>query len=163
MDESLSECAIHPPDRTGDRETLYQCSVLLHAIIRIINRGGEKISPAEVDEALMLCSTDIREAACFSVPDDFFGQEVEAAVVVVNDAQLKEKQITDLLKGRLAEFKIPKRVHFCQDRIPKGEFCSSATSILFIITLTFYPLSLHCMVRPDGKDTEKGALAAICK
>jgi acyl-CoA synthetase (AMP-forming)/AMP-acid ligase II len=47
----------------------------------IINRGGEKISPIEVDAALG-CSPAIREAICFSVPDALMGQEVEAVVVL---------------------------------------------------------------------------------
>lgn len=86
---------------------------------RIINRGGEKISPPEVDEAMMLCSKDIKEAACFSVPDDFFGQEIEAAVVLTND-EMREEDVIALLKERLAEFKVPKRIHFCEGEIPKG-------------------------------------------
>lgn len=90
----------------------------------IINRGGEKISPPEVDEAMMLCAAPhIREAACFAVPDDFFGQEVEAAIVLVGDApdELRdEAELQRLLGERLALFKIPKRIHFFDDKIPKG-------------------------------------------
>lgn len=90
----------------------------------IINRGGEKISPPEVDEAIILCATPhVREAACFAVPDAFFGQEVEAAVVLARDApeELREEAtIQRLLEERLALFKIPKRIHFFEDKIPKG-------------------------------------------
>lgn len=90
----------------------------------IINRGGEKISPPEVDEALILCcAPHVREVACFAVPDKFFGQEVEAAVVLAKDApeELRdEATIQRLLKKRLALFKIPKRMHFFEDKIPKG-------------------------------------------
>lgn len=90
----------------------------------IINRGGEKISPPEVDEAMILCSAPhIREAACFAVPDEFFGQEVEAAVVLAKDAPQElhdEATIQRLLEERLALFKIPKRIHFFDDKIPKG-------------------------------------------
>lgn len=90
----------------------------------IINRGGEKISPPEVDEAIMLCAAPhIREAACFAVPDDFFGQEVEAAVVLAGDAPVElhdEAELKRLLGERLALFKIPKRIHFFEDKIPKG-------------------------------------------
>lgn len=90
----------------------------------IINRGGEKISPPEVDEAMMLCAAPhVREAACFAVPDDFFGQEIEAALVLAQDAPSdlrSETEIRRLLGDRLAPFKIPKRIHFFQDKIPKG-------------------------------------------
>lgn len=90
----------------------------------IINRGGEKISPPEVDEALMLCAAPhVREAACFAVPDEFFGQEVEAAVVLARDAPdvlRDEAELQRLLGARLALFKIPKRIHFFEDKIPKG-------------------------------------------
>ncbi|KAL1862929.1 NRPS protein [Diaporthe australafricana] len=90
----------------------------------IINRGGEKISPPEVDEAMILCSVPhVREAACFAVPDEFFGQEVEAAVVLAKDAPQElrdEATIQRLLEQRLALFKIPKRIHFFEDKIPKG-------------------------------------------
>lgn len=90
----------------------------------IINRGGEKISPLEVDEAIMLCAAPhIREAACFAVPDDFFHQEVEAAVVLAEDAPsyLREPgSIQRLLEQRLAAFKVPKRIHFFDGKIPKG-------------------------------------------
>lgn len=90
----------------------------------IINRGGEKISPPEVDEAMMLCAAPhVREAACFAVHDDFFGQEVEAAVVLAGDApdELRsEAELQRLLGARLALFKIPKRIHFFEDKIPKG-------------------------------------------
>lgn len=90
----------------------------------IINRGGERISPPEVDEALILCcAPHVREAASFAVPDEFFGQEVEAAVVLAKDAPedlRDEATIQGLLKLRLALFKIPKRVYFFEDKIPKG-------------------------------------------
>lgn len=90
----------------------------------IINRGGEKISPPEVDEAMMLCAAPhIREAACFACPDEFFGQEIEAALVLAKDAPSElrsEAEIQSLLGDRLAAFKIPKRIHFFEGSIPKG-------------------------------------------
>lgn len=89
----------------------------------IINRGGEKISPPEVDEALMLCSAShVKEAVCFAVPDEFFGQEIEAAVVLSKDApkNLDENELQRLLQSQLAAFKTPKRIHFIPDAIPKG-------------------------------------------
>lgn len=90
----------------------------------IINRGGEKISPPEVDEAMMLCAAPhVREAACFAVPDGFFGQEVEAAVVLAGGAPgalRDEAELQRRLGERLAPFKIPKRIHFFEGEVPKG-------------------------------------------
>lgn len=114
--------------RTGDIGVLEsQAGGSLRIVGRkseIINRGGEKISPPEVDEAMVLCAAPhVREAACFAVPDEFFGQEVEAAVVLAKDApeELREEAtIQRLLEERLALFKIPKRIHFFEDKIPKG-------------------------------------------
>jgi aryl carrier-like protein len=114
--------------RTGDIGVLdsqaagYLCIVGRKS--EIINRGGEKISPPEVDEAMILCAAPhVREAACFAVPDAFFGQEVEAALVLAKDAPQElhdEATIQRLLEERLALFKIPKRIHFFEDKIPKG-------------------------------------------
>ncbi|KAH8755803.1 putative peroxisomal-coenzyme A synthetase, partial [Diaporthe sp. PMI_573] len=114
--------------RTGDIGVLdsqaagYLCIVGRKS--EIINRGGEKISPPEVDEAMILCSAPhVREAACFAVPDEFFGQEIEAALVLAKDAPQElhdEATIQRLLEERLALFKIPKCIHFFEDKIPKG-------------------------------------------
>ncbi|KAG8161218.1 hypothetical protein KVR01_009482 [Diaporthe batatas] len=114
--------------RTGDIGILdSQAGRYLRIVGRkseIINRGGEKISPPEVDEAIILCAAPhIREAACFAVPDEFFGQEVEAAVVLAKDAPQElhdEAVLQRRLEERLALFKIPKRIHFFEDKIPKG-------------------------------------------
>lgn len=114
--------------RTGDVGVLdSQAGGYLRIVGRkseIINRGGEKISPPEVDEAIILCAAPhVREAACFAVPDEFFGQEVEAAIVLAKDAPPElheEAAIQRLLEERLALFKIPKRIHFFEDKIPKG-------------------------------------------
>ncbi|KAF2207335.1 hypothetical protein CERZMDRAFT_17344, partial [Cercospora zeae-maydis SCOH1-5] len=110
--------------RTGDRGVLSTDGkrrlTLIGRLSEMINRGGEKISPVEVDEAIMLASDDVKEAASFAVSNDFYGQEVEAAVVLKKDVKMDEEQLQDLLGKRLAGFKIPKRIHFCEDKIPKG-------------------------------------------
>ncbi|PPJ57874.1 hypothetical protein CBER1_00016 [Cercospora berteroae] len=110
--------------RTGDRGVLSTDGrrrlTLIGRLSEMINRGGEKISPVEVDEAIMLASDDVKEAASFSVSDDFYGQEVEAAVVLKTNADLNEEKLQELLGKRLAAFKIPKKIHFCEDKIPKG-------------------------------------------
>ncbi|KAF7308987.1 putative peroxisomal-coenzyme A synthetase [Mycena kentingensis (nom. inval.)] len=108
--------------RTGDRGFLDADGflTLVGRNSEIINRGGEKISPIEVDAALLACSAAILEAVCFAVPDELLGQEVEAVLVLANDAKLTEATIQDCLRRSLAEFKIPKRIHFVEGTIPKG-------------------------------------------
>ncbi|KAH8664611.1 hypothetical protein BX600DRAFT_362760, partial [Xylariales sp. PMI_506] len=110
--------------RTGDRGCLSTDGTrrltLIGRFSEMVNRGGEKISPVEVDEAIMLASNDVKEAASFAVPDDFYGQEIEAAVVLRQGSKLVEKELQELLEKRLARFKVPKRIHFCEDSIPKG-------------------------------------------
>ncbi|KAH8743038.1 peroxisomal-coenzyme a synthetase [Diaporthe sp. PMI_573] len=85
----------------------------------MVNRGGEKISLVEVDEAIMAVP-GVLEVASFAVPDYFFGQEIEAAVVLQKGSELGEADLRRALEKRLAPFKVPKRIHFCKDKIPKG-------------------------------------------
>lgn len=108
--------------RTGDRGFLDRDGflTLVGRNSEIINRGGEKISPIEVDAALLGCSTAIREAVCFAVPDELMGQEVEAAVVLAEGQTMDEAGLQALVGRVLADFKVPKRVHFVQGAIPKG-------------------------------------------
>ncbi|KAJ7108441.1 hypothetical protein C8R43DRAFT_187428 [Mycena crocata] len=108
--------------RTGDRGYLDNDGylTLVGRNSEIINRGGEKISPIEVDAALLGCSPAIREAVSFSVPDDLMGQEVEAAVLLAEGEKLDEAGVQALVGRVLADFKIPKRIHFVQGAIPKG-------------------------------------------
>lgn len=112
--------------KTGDRGVLSNDGqrrlTLIGRLSEMVNRGGEKISPVEVDEAMMLVD-DVKEAATFSVPNEFYGQEIEAAVVLKDGSKLDEASLQGLLESRLAKFKIPKRIHFCEGAIPKGEMC----------------------------------------
>jgi acyl-CoA synthetase (AMP-forming)/AMP-acid ligase II len=72
----------------------------------------------------------VKEAASFSVPDEFYGQEIEAAVVLSPGSKLDEAALQELLEERLANFKVPKRIHFCEGTIPKGKtvLCVRATA-----------------------------------
>jgi acyl-CoA synthetase (AMP-forming)/AMP-acid ligase II len=74
----------------------------------LINRGGEKISPAEV-EAVLLEDPAVAEAAVFGVPDPKYGEEVSAAVVLRGAATEEELQM--FCRLRLADFKVPKQIH----------------------------------------------------
>ena len=84
----------------------------------IINRGGEKVAPLEVDEAL-LNHPAVAQICTFALPHRTLGEEV-AAVVVLHDGQtVTERQLREFGKERLADFKVPRRVVFVAE-IPKG-------------------------------------------
>lgn len=84
----------------------------------IINRGGEKISPREVDEVL-LDHPAVLQAVTFAMPHDRLGEEVAAAIVLRDGATADERDIRDFAAARLAAFKVPRKV-LIVDEIPKG-------------------------------------------
>ncbi len=84
----------------------------------MIIRGGENIYPREIDEVLYQ-HPDIAAAAVIGVPDDLYGEEVAAVVVLKPGASASEQEVIDYCKARLADFKCPKIVRFLDD-IPKG-------------------------------------------
>ena len=103
--------------RTGDRGYIDEDGYL-HLVARIkelINRGGEKISPREIDEVL-LAHPAVKEAVAFGVPHGTWGEEVAAAVVV--DRAVSEDDLLAYCRERLAEFKRPKQI-FITDAIPR--------------------------------------------
>lgn len=103
--------------RTGDQGFLDEHGylTLTGRLKEMINRGGEKISPREIDEAL-LTHPAVAEAVCFGTPHPTWGEEV-AAAVVVREATT-EQELLAFCKERLAEFKRPKRIHIV-DTIPR--------------------------------------------
>jgi acyl-CoA synthetase (AMP-forming)/AMP-acid ligase II len=96
--------------RTGDQGILDADGylTLVGRLKELINRGGEKISPREIDEAL-LTHPAVAEAVCFGVPDAKYGEEVAAAVVLIGTAS--EADLTAHCRERLAAFKVPKTLH----------------------------------------------------
>jgi len=84
----------------------------------IINRGGEKISPREVDEVLM-DHPSVQQCVTFSVPHDKLGEDVAAAVVLREGAEANEKDLREFAAKRLADFKVPRKILFLAE-IPKG-------------------------------------------
>jgi acyl-CoA synthetase (AMP-forming)/AMP-acid ligase II len=103
--------------RTGDLGVLDGDGylTLLSRIKELINRGGEKIAPREIDEALE-AHPAVREAVSFGVPHPTWGEQVAAAVVV--DEPVTEKDLLTFCRSRLADFKVPSRLYFV-DAIPK--------------------------------------------
>ena len=84
----------------------------------IINRGGEKIAPQEVDAALM-DHPAVAESATFAVPDTRLGEEVAAAVVLRQGAAATASDIRQFAATRLADFKVPRQVLIVEE-IPKS-------------------------------------------
>jgi acyl-CoA synthetase (AMP-forming)/AMP-acid ligase II len=106
--------------RTGDQGWMDEDGYLrlTGRLKEIINRGGEKISPREVDEAL-LDHPAVAQALTFALPDEKLGEEVGAAIVLREGASATEAEIRDFARRRLAAFKVPRRVVFLPE-IPKG-------------------------------------------
>jgi acyl-CoA synthetase (AMP-forming)/AMP-acid ligase II/acyl carrier protein len=84
----------------------------------VINRGGEKISPRDIDEAL-LEHPDVLQAVAFPISHPSLGEDIAAAVVVRDATQTTEVSLRDYLSGRLAVFKVPSRL-LIVDEIPKS-------------------------------------------
>jgi len=104
--------------RTGDEGYLDSDGFLFITgrLKEVINKGGEKISPQEVDAAL-LRHPGVYQAVAFAVQHPFLGEDVAAAVVV--DDNTTEAALRLYLQSQLAEFKIPSRLVIV-DEIPKG-------------------------------------------
>lgn len=92
----------------------------LHLVGRIkelINRGGEKISPIEVD-AVLLSHPDVAQAVSFGVPDEKYGEEINCAIILREGLKMEEEDMLKFCKSNLAAFKVPKKVFFAND-LPK--------------------------------------------
>ncbi|MEK7884306.1 non-ribosomal peptide synthetase [Methyloversatilis sp. NSM2] len=106
--------------RTGD-EGYVDADGYLHITGRLkemINRGGEKITPREIDEAL-LAHPDVAQAVAFAVPHPTLGEDVAAAVVPRPGSTIGPEALREFLFGRLADFKVPSEVLLLAE-IPKG-------------------------------------------
>ena len=102
--------------RTGDQGIVEGSYLRLTGRLKeIINRGGEKISPLEVD-AVLAAHPAVAEAVSFGVPDAKYGEEVHAAVVLRAPATPDDLQA--FAAERLAAFKVPKAIHVL-DELPK--------------------------------------------
>lgn len=106
--------------RTGDQGYLDADGYLkiTGRIKEIINRGGEKVSPLEVDDVL-LEHPAVRQAVTFAMPHKSLGEEVVAAVVIAEGASLTPSQLQDFASNTLAAYKVPRKIVIL-DEVPKG-------------------------------------------
>ena len=84
----------------------------------IINKGGEKISPLEVDNVLM-DHPSIDQAVCFGYEDKMLGENIASAIIIKDGMECSENDVLNYAEKKLAKFKIPKKIFFV-DEIPKG-------------------------------------------
>jgi len=105
---------------TGDQGSLTSDGylTLTGRLKEIINRGGEKISPLEVDEVLMHHPA-VMQVVTFAMPHEKLGEDVAAAVVLREGQSLTERELRDFAATRLADFKVPRKILFMAE-IPKG-------------------------------------------
>ena len=106
--------------RTGDQGVMDEDGYLTITgrLKEIINRGGEKISPREVDE-ILLDHPAVNQAVTFAVPHDKLGEEVAAAVVLNDGQTASASELRTFTAEYLAGFKVPKKILLLDD-IPKG-------------------------------------------
>jgi acyl-CoA synthetase (AMP-forming)/AMP-acid ligase II len=104
--------------RTGDQGKLDEDGYLrlTGRIKELINRGGEKISPPEVDDVL-LRHPAVVEALAFAVPHKSLGEDIHAAVVLKQE--VSEQELKNHCGSMLADFKVPKRIHILEE-LPRG-------------------------------------------
>ncbi len=106
--------------RTGDQGMFDEDGFLMLTgrLKELINRGGEKVSPLEVDGVLS-AHPAVAQVLCFAIPHPKLGEEVGAAVVLRDGAALTERELRDFAATHLADFKVPRKVVFVAE-IPKG-------------------------------------------
>lgn len=106
--------------RTGDLGRLDPENFLTVTgrIKEMINRGGEKVAPREVDEVLLLAN-GVVQAVTFGLPHPKLGEEVAAAVVIAPGSDATPESIRAFAAEKLAAFKVPRKIVIV-DQIPKG-------------------------------------------
>jgi acyl-CoA synthetase (AMP-forming)/AMP-acid ligase II len=103
--------------RTGDQGVLDRDGYLslVGRLKEMINRGGEKIAPREIDEVL-LQHPAVGEAVAFGIPHAAWGEEVAAAVVLKEP--VSDKELLAFARERLADYKVPRKLYIV-DKIPR--------------------------------------------
>ena len=107
--------------RTGDLGRIDEDGYVyfLGRIKEIINRGGEKISPVEIDLAIESLP-GVKEAAAFAIPHQTLGEEIVAAVVREENSGIDERAVVERVRARTGPRKVPRRVYFVE-RLPRTD------------------------------------------
>jgi acyl-CoA synthetase (AMP-forming)/AMP-acid ligase II len=118
--EANAKAFTHGWFRTGDQGAFDAEGflTLTGRLKELINRGGEKVSPLEVDGVLS-AHPAVAQALTFAMPHAKLGEEVAAAVVLREGAACTERELRDFAAQQLADFKVPRKVVFLPE-IPKG-------------------------------------------
>ncbi|KAL8928354.1 MAG: hypothetical protein Q9172_000946 [Xanthocarpia lactea] len=80
-------------------------------IKELINKGGEKISPVEIDNVIAQHPA-VAEAVTFAISDDMYGQDVGVAVVLQEGAQVSKDELRQWMATKMAKFKVAKQIYF---------------------------------------------------
>jgi len=106
--------------RTGDQGVMDAEGYLrlTGRLKELINRGGEKISPLEIDTILM-DHPGVAQVVTFAVPHDMLGEDIAAAVVLREGVACDERELRAFVGSRVADFKVPRKIVFLEE-IPKG-------------------------------------------
>jgi acyl-CoA synthetase (AMP-forming)/AMP-acid ligase II len=106
--------------RTGDQGVMDEDGYIsiTGRLKEIINRGGEKVSPREIDE-IMMEHPAVHQCVTFAMPHDMLGEEVAAAIVLKQGMTATDRELRDHAKVKLADFKVPKKILIVTE-IPVG-------------------------------------------
>jgi oxalate---CoA ligase len=106
--------------RTGDQGTMDAEGYLsiTGRLKEIINRGGEKVSPREIDE-ILLDHVSVAQVIVFGAPHKRLGEEVAAMVVLHEGHECTERELQQFVAQRVAGYKVPKKILFVEE-LPKG-------------------------------------------
>ena len=122
LNDPDANARVFTPDgffRTGDVGYLDANDYLLITgrIREFINKGGEKISPVELDN-IVTQHPAVAEAATFSLPDDIYGQDVGLAVTLREDQQVEKAKLKRWIRDRVTAHKVPAKIYIVQE-LPK--------------------------------------------
>jgi acyl-CoA synthetase (AMP-forming)/AMP-acid ligase II len=119
-DKANAEAFVDGWFRTGDQGMLDADGYLsiTGRLKEIINRGGEKISPREIDE-ILLDHVSVAQVIVFGAPHKRLGEEVAAMVVLHEGHECTERELQQFVAARVAGFKVPKKILFVEE-LPKG-------------------------------------------
>ena len=110
--------------RTGDqgKQDKNGYVVLTGRIKELINKSGEKISPVELDNVIVH-HPSVMEVVSFAIPDNIHGQDIGLAVVLREGQNIGEEELRNWIAGKLAKFKVPKKVRY-------SGFCDGTSEVI---------------------------------